>query len=204
MKKRNAFTLVELLIVIAIIAVMAGLLMPAVSKAQTTAKKASSKNFMSQMVMAIERYKADFGFYPDFLTEKDRVNLGDGNNTENLVKSLTGKNPNNSQLSNADRNKFNRTTQNYFTFDQNSLVKKGNAWKIVDAFGNPNIYVCIAKGGSIKRGYPTIADGISESVFAELVPDRSMGVRKNVIMFTLKKDMSKDDADYEAEDNFTW
>ena len=204
MKKKNAFTLIELLIVIAIIATLASLLMPTISNTMTKARKSTAKNFFSQMIMAVERYKADFGAYPEFLTEKDRVNLADGNNTEYMVKSLTGKNPNLSQLSNADRLKFNRTTQNYFTFDQSNLVKKNSVWKIVDTFGNPNIYVCVAKNGTIRRGYPSVAEGIEESEFQELVPDLSMGIRNNVIMFTLKKDMNKDGADYEAENIFSW
>ena len=62
----------------------------------------------------------------------------------------------------------------------------------------------MAKNGTIRRGYPTVADGIEESEFQELVPDLSMGIRKNVIMFTLKKDMNKDGADYEAENIFSW
>lgn len=206
MKKRNAFTLVELLIVISIIAVMAGLLMPAISTAQVKAKKMTSKNFMVQLATAIERYKADYGFYPDILTEKDRVNLGEGNNSENLIKSLTGKNADGSRLSNPDRNKYNRRMISYIDFDNTTLVKKDNKWRIVDSFGNPNIYVCVDKtgAGSIKKGYPLLTDGIAKGTLSELVPDTSMGIRKSVILFTLKKDMNRDKADYDAENVFTW
>lgn len=206
MKKRNAFTLVELLIVISIIAVMAGLLMPAISTAQTKAKKMTSKNFMVQLATAIDRYKADYGFYPDVLTEKDRLNLADGSNSENLIKSLTGKNADGSMLSNSDRNKYNRRMISYIDFDNTTLVKKDNKWRIIDSFGNPNIYVCVDKtaAGSIKKGYPAISDGISASTIKELIPDSSMGIRKSVILFTLKKDATRDKADYDAEDVFTW
>ena len=206
MKKRNAFTLIELLIVISIIAVMAGLLMPAISTAQTRAKKMTSKNFMVQLATAIERYKADYGFYPEILTEKDRVNLGDGNNSENLIKSLTGKNPDGTALSNSDRNKYNRRMISYIDFDNTTLIKKNNKWTIIDGFGNPNIYICVDKtgAGSIKKGYPALTDGLSAATIKELIPDTSMGIRKSVILFTLKKDANRDKADYDAENVFTW
>ncbi len=206
MKKKNAFTLVELLIVISIIAVMAGLLMPAISGAQNMAKKSTSKNFMTQLATSIERYKAEYGYFPEFLTEKDRVNLDDGNAATNLVKALSGRNPDGSRLSDSDRNKYNRRMVNFITFDNANLVKKNNTWKIVDSFGNPNIYICVDSngGGAIKKGYPTISDGLSADSYKELVPDTANGVRKAVIIFTLQKDQNKDKADYEAEDIFTW
>ena len=84
MKKKNAFTLVELLIVISIIAVMAGLLMPAIAGARNKAKRSTSKTFMVQLAGAIDQFKTEYGFYPEFLVEKERVNLADGNNAENI------------------------------------------------------------------------------------------------------------------------
>ncbi|MBR4597888.1 MAG: type II secretion system protein [Opitutales bacterium] len=206
MKKKNAFTLVELLIVISIIAVMAGLLMPAIAGARGKAKRSSVKTFMVQLAGAIDQFKTEYGYYPDFLVEKERVNLGEGNNSEYLVKALTGKNIDGTNLSDADRKKFNRRMRNFFTFDNSVLQKKDNVWKIVDEFGNPNIYVCVDKSnsGSIRKGYPLMTDGLSQSEFNEIVPDISSGVRKSVIIFTLKKDEKKEGADYEAENIFSW
>lgn len=206
MKKKNAFTLVELLIVISIIAVMAGLLMPAIAGARNKAKRSTSKTFMVQLAGAIDQFKTEYGFYPEFLVEKERVNLADGNNAENLIKSLTGRNIDGSNLSDADRKKFNRRMRSFFTFDSTVLQKKDNSWKIVDPFGNPNIYICVDKtgAGQIRKGYPLVSDGISAEDFKEIVPDVASGVRKSVIIFTLKKDETKAGADYEADDVFSW
>ena len=205
MKKKNAFSLVELLIVITIISVLAGLLMPTIRNALRGSDNAAIKSFMTQLAGAIDQYKTEYGFYPDFLTEKERVNLAEGNNSEYLIKALTGKNPDGSDLSKADREKFNRRMRTFFTFDETVLKKqKDNSWKIVDKFGNPNIYICVGKNGFIRKGYPLVSDGLSQSEFSEIVPDVASGLRKSVIVFTLKKDEKKEGADYEAENIFSW
>src|SRR5438874_12949113 len=62
--KRRAFTLVELLVVIGIIALLIGILIPVVSKVRASAYVADSKNWISQLSGAIERYHSDFHSYP--------------------------------------------------------------------------------------------------------------------------------------------
>ncbi len=60
----RGFTLVELLVVIGIIALLIGILIPVVSKVRISGYVADSKNWVSQISGAIERYHSDFRAYP--------------------------------------------------------------------------------------------------------------------------------------------
>ncbi|MBE6413079.1 MAG: prepilin-type N-terminal cleavage/methylation domain-containing protein [Verrucomicrobiaceae bacterium] len=206
MKNKKAFTLVELMIVIAIIGLLVSMLTPMISSAMRKAVATNSKTFMSNMGMALTRYKDDNGDYPDFIKPSTRVNLDDADNAASLYKALTGKNPDGSRLSSEDSRRLNRRRSNYMDFNMNSIVNKNGKWKIVDGFGNPNIYICVAEGDDthIKSGFPTRKDGIDSEVLREIVPNPSEGLRSKVILFTLKKDGERETADYSAEDIFSW
>ena len=63
-RKRNGFTLVELLVVITIIAVLVGLLIPAVQMAREAARLGECKNNMKQLAIAVHSHVSIKGHYP--------------------------------------------------------------------------------------------------------------------------------------------
>jgi prepilin-type N-terminal cleavage/methylation domain-containing protein/prepilin-type processing-associated H-X9-DG protein len=62
---KKKFTLIELLIVIAIIAILAAMLMPALQQAKVAGQKSSCTNNLKQIMMAIDSYTDDYNdYYP--------------------------------------------------------------------------------------------------------------------------------------------
>jgi len=61
---RRAFTLVELLVVIAVMGVLAALIVPVAGQVKIHQYRFNARAEMEQLETAIERYKAAYGFYP--------------------------------------------------------------------------------------------------------------------------------------------
>ena len=75
MRKRSVFTLIELLIVIAIIAILAAMLMPALGAARKKAQAVSCRSNERQLGLAMISYATD---YNDWMISRDRVGAASG------------------------------------------------------------------------------------------------------------------------------
>jgi prepilin-type N-terminal cleavage/methylation domain-containing protein len=70
---RFGFTLVELLVVIAVIAILASLLLPALTRAKQRADSAACKSNLRQAGIALTLYTQDHGAYPTLLQTSNQV-----------------------------------------------------------------------------------------------------------------------------------
>ncbi len=74
MNKSRTFTLVEMLMVIAVIAVLMGLILPGINMAKEQAKKTRAKAEMNALKIAISQYEATYGYLPVKTGTDVRVN----------------------------------------------------------------------------------------------------------------------------------
>ncbi len=89
MKGRDkAFTVVELLTVITIIAILVGFLLPSLTKIKTMVRETQQKAQLTTIGLAISGFKNDYGDYPPS-SPKDPANL-DYSGTQKLTEALVG------------------------------------------------------------------------------------------------------------------
>ncbi len=70
---RAAFTLVELLVVIGIIALLVGLIIVGIGAAQRRAQRVNTQFLMSSISQALARFKSDHGYYPPVLGDPTQL-----------------------------------------------------------------------------------------------------------------------------------
>lgn len=88
--KKSAFTLVELLIVLAIITMLVALLIPAVTMVKNTAKETQQKAQLTTIEMGLTAFKNDYGDYPPSSWQEDNPDFTNYSGAQMLAEALVG------------------------------------------------------------------------------------------------------------------
>jgi prepilin-type N-terminal cleavage/methylation domain-containing protein len=159
---RSAFTLIELIVVVTIITILAGLVLSTAGYARKKGARARAETEIAAMSAACESYKADNGIYPR-----------DPNSSTDLLDARVSGDPTSSQYKNASLYLYNALfgatagsrnpntgARSYFVFKPNMLFPADQTQTvqyIQDPFGNSYGYSTIqaATGDSTKGYNPT-------------------------------------------------
>lgn len=144
MVTKRSFTLIEILVVIAILGILTAIAIPALSAVRRSSDTKATKAFLERLKLQIESYSNDFGDYPPSRASAlghrgNEVNAGG----EVLLRCLTTSSKagpymefEDSQLGNLDGDSLSGSTN-----PTRSVMKTAELLEIVDMFGNPILYV---------------------------------------------------------------
>lgn len=144
MATRRAFTLVELLVVISILAVLTAIAIPALSAVRKSSDTKATKAFLERIKLQVESYSNDFGDYPPSRASAighrgNDVNAG----SEILLRCLTTSSKSgpymefeDAQLGNTDGDSLSGSAN-----PTRSVMRTAELLEIVDSFGNPILYI---------------------------------------------------------------
>ncbi len=186
-KMKRGFTLTELLTVIAIIAILLGILIPGVLSIQKNAKRKKTEALFGKVINSLTLYRKDHGAYPDLsgtLKGGDIiVNLNNVDQWSRFTEILALSQPDGSAFDSPEERSLireqNPKYRRYFDLQLSELEAIAGAERLVDAFGNPHIYVVMDADldGSIDQG--TLPDSVDKDL------------RQRIVVFT--KDEGEDD-----------
>lgn len=142
--KTRAFTLIELLTVIAIIGILAGILIPTVGLVKQKATIATSKARISQYLSAIESFKGEYKYYP-FSAELDglgKLDLSVVAKSKIFIETLSARDVSDPSATVSEGG--NRRRIQFYTFTEDEIddgTEASAADTVIDGFGNNKIII---------------------------------------------------------------
>ncbi|EIP99893.1 prepilin-type N-terminal cleavage/methylation domain-containing protein [Opitutaceae bacterium TAV1] len=141
-KTKSAFTLIELLTVIAVIGILAAIMIPTVGAVRTSANKAKTKSQFSQWITAYELFRQEYGYYPNFATNRGNFIINDNAGTLKFAGALTGKNLIGGNA--LDANLYgNEKRISFYSLSDGDLTSSEADAILRDAFGNTQVGIIV-------------------------------------------------------------
>lgn len=146
---KKGFTLVELLMVLAVVGLLASILIPTAGNIRESALKTICKAQLSQYINAIVQFKSQYGYYPFARGNKDYViNLSDPEVSKEFIEIMSGRDAQTGKPASVGGNRkriaFHDFSENEFYILEDDLY---SLTQLADRFNNPNIRIMIDGDG---------------------------------------------------------
>ncbi len=202
-RARVAFTLVELLTVLAVLGILAAILVPVVGRAQESARRARVKTQFAQWGVAIEAFRAEYGYYPNFAasTTAPLPAACGVNDVPGLFgQALTGRRADGAAADLPRAVAANPRRVAFVSFTADELGDGANPL-VCDAFGNTAIVLLVDRDGDGIIPAPSLLPAVvSVETGRSLVPDPAAfppgGVRAGVVFYSAGAGRTADDIVY--------
>ncbi|HTB63364.1 MAG TPA: prepilin-type N-terminal cleavage/methylation domain-containing protein [Opitutales bacterium] len=206
----QGYTLVELLTVIAIIAVLAGILLPTVGIVMRKSREARTRVLLGHITDAFESYKTQYGRYPIFtelgaqkIIWKTNPNESDYtfllNDNDNLLrKVLSSDKEYQDSVSSPGATNYNPQKIDFLTLTDEALssnppVGSNDNPAIVDAFGDTDIGVVVHVGNNREIDKDSFVKGVKDADGnGPLEPKVVRNIPTTIALYTLEEDDNDD------------
>lgn len=148
-KRNKGFTLVELLMVLAVVGLLASILIPTAGNIRESAIKTVCKAQLSQYINAIVQFKSQYGYYPMSSGNKDfTINLSDPVISKEFIEIMSGREAETGKPKSAGGNRkriaFHDFSESEFYILEDDLY---SLTQLADRFNNTNICIIIDGDG---------------------------------------------------------
>lgn len=143
-QRRSAgFTIIELLTVMAVIGILSAILIPTVASVRRSANKAKTKVQFSQWAAAIEAFRNEYGYYPQFSNNK--VNDGATSTGDHLFHDILAGRRRDGSAIGTTASAQNRKRIAFYSFSEGDFTPSDSTTPnlIQDAFENTDIAVIV-------------------------------------------------------------
>jgi prepilin-type N-terminal cleavage/methylation domain-containing protein len=193
-RRSRAFSLLELLAVIAVIGILAALIFPSVGAARKSAHRAKTKVQFNQWAAAIESFRSEYGYYPAF----DTTNLVNGGASTTLFGDhlfhdlLAGRRRDGTALPAGPALTQNRKRIAFHTFAEGELTDATSPFPYLlkNAFENVSIAVLVDRNldgvinaADYPAGFPFVTAGDGGSIRPGATEIPATGLRTGVAFY---------------------